>query len=102
MIVRSGRQLSAQMFKYFSIVVSRLLQQPHCHGPAAALPMFRYAHLFSRLNMAMHPTVKHPNPYLAISIAVFFGSSSSAFAPPPHRASWLRGFVAMHPHGSIP
>ena len=43
--------------------------------------------------------VKHQNPYLAISIAVFFGSFVIGSAPPPHRAPWLRGFVALHPSG---
>jgi hypothetical protein len=93
------------MVDAFSILLSRLLQQPHgCkfgRGPAAALPTSRYAHL-AKHKIVMRPTGEASKPDLSISIAVFFRLFVIGFTPPPHRASWLRGFVAMHLSGSIP
>jgi hypothetical protein len=93
------------MFDALSILVSRLLQQPlgckYGRGLAAALPASCYAHLAKHKNV-MRPTGEASKPDLSISIAVLFGAFVIGFAPPPHRASWLRGFVAMHPSGSIP
>jgi hypothetical protein len=65
------------MFDALSILVSRLLQQPHgckCgRGPAAALPTSRYAHLARHKNV-MRPTGEASKPDLSISIAVLFGA----------------------------
>jgi hypothetical protein len=83
------------MVDAFSILLSRLLQQPHgCkfgRGPAAALPTSRYAHL-AKHKIVMRPTGEASKPDLSISIAVFFPALRHRFYAAASQSVLAPGF----------
>jgi hypothetical protein len=98
---RHGRELTALCSNVFRFFL-RLRQQPDSREPIAALPTSRHAHLIERHKLRCAQPVKHPNPSMAISIAVFFGSSLSVLRRRLTERLGSGVFSGDAPIGSIP